>query len=161
MTTTRVLLTLASIKNWNLLQLDINNVFLYGDLHENVYMKLSYFVSPFSTNHVCKLEKSLYDYEKLLLILLTVGYKQTIIDHSLFIKHTSKSLTTLTIYVGDVILVRDDLLEFKADNEILHKSFGLKDIGSLKFFLGLEITQTNKRIYLNQMKYCLDLLNDA
>jgi len=38
MTTIRLFLSLASIYNWELKQLDINNVFLHGDLKEDVYM---------------------------------------------------------------------------------------------------------------------------
>ena len=38
MTTIRLLLSLTSIYNWELKQLDINNTFLHGDLKEDVYM---------------------------------------------------------------------------------------------------------------------------
>jgi len=41
MPTIRLLLSLTSIYNWELKQLDINNVFLHGDLNEDVYMVAS------------------------------------------------------------------------------------------------------------------------
>lgn len=57
--TVRCIIALAASKNWCLHQLDINNAFLHGDLHEDVYMKIPDGLFS-STNMVYKLKKSLY-----------------------------------------------------------------------------------------------------
>src|ERR1044072_5218016 len=94
-------------------------------------------------------------------MLLSLGYTQTPSDHSLFVKQKCDSFTALLVYVDDVILVGDYLKEFEFIKTTLHSAFGIKDIGSLKYFLGLEVAQSTKGITLCQRKYCLDLLKDA
>jgi len=56
-TTVRILLALASINNWCVHQLDVNNAFLHGDLHEDVYMEIPQGVQSSIPNQVCKLNK--------------------------------------------------------------------------------------------------------
>lgn len=36
----------------------------------------------------------------------------------------------------------------------------IKDLGKLKYFLGIEVIETNSRVCSNQRKYCLELLNE-
>ena len=59
MTTIRTIITLAAARKWPLYQIDVNNAFLYGELYEEVYMKMPEGISN-PCNKVCKLKKSLY-----------------------------------------------------------------------------------------------------
>ena len=59
--TIQVLLSLIANFNWSLHQLDIKNVFLNGDLEEEVYIEVPHGIeSSHIKSKVCKLLKSLY-----------------------------------------------------------------------------------------------------
>ncbi|CAJ2644692.1 unnamed protein product [Trifolium pratense] len=168
LTTVRIVIALASVHNWFLHQLDVNNAFLHGDLQEDVYMLPPPGVTN-DPNKVCKLVKSLYGlkqasrqwYAKLTSLLLSHGYKQAHSDHSLFTKHDASHFTLLLVYVDDVILAGNHMAEFSYVKNLLHNAFKIKDLGQLKYFLGLEVAHSAKGISLCQRKYCLDLLSDS
>lgn len=58
-------------------------------------------------------------------------------------------------------MIGDYLTEFMAIKSVLHDQFGIKDLGILKYFLGLEVSHSSKGISLCQRQYCLYLLKDT
>lgn len=67
----------------------------------------------------------------------------------------------LLIYVDDIILACNHLMDMKSFKASLDSRFKLKDMGDLKFFLGLEIARSPTGISLCQRPYALQILDDA
>ena len=118
--TIRVLLSLAANLYWLLQQLDIKNVFLNGELEEEVYMTLPLsFSKKGEENKVCKLRKSLYElkqylrvcFDRFAKVIKGEGYCQGQLDHTMFFKQKDGKKTILIVYVDDIILTRDDVGE--------------------------------------------------
>ncbi|CAN6676787.1 unnamed protein product [Malus baccata var. baccata] len=65
------------------------------------------------------------------------------------------------IYVDDLIVTGDNIEEINSLKHALRVRFALKDLGTLKYFLGIEMATSQKGLFLNQRKYVLDLLKDA
>nr|KYP37372.1 Retrovirus-related Pol polyprotein from transposon TNT 1-94 [Cajanus cajan] len=169
LTTVRVLLVVATANNWFLHQLDVDNAFIHGDLHEEVYMKPPLGLSLPHPKLVCKLQKSLYGLkqasrnwnQKLTSELLFLGYKQSFADNSLFVKTQGSMITVLLVYVDDIVLSDNSFFEIQSVKNHLHSKFHIKDLGPLKYFLGLEIARSKTGLILNQRKYCLELLSES
>lgn len=67
--------------------------------------------------------------------------------------------TILLVCVDDIILAGTSLMKFDHIKLILVENFKIKDLGILKYFLGLEIAYFKEGIIISHRKYCLDLLN--
>ncbi|WVZ16874.1 hypothetical protein V8G54_009856 [Vigna mungo] len=162
LTTVRLLLAIAATKNWTLKQLDVNNAFLHGDLHEDVYMKVPPGLTTSTPNQVCKLQRSLYGlkqagrqwYAKLHNFLLSHNYNCSTSDNSLFLQHDGQ-------YITDILIVDNNDGEIQRITNLLHSTFRIKNLGDLTYFLGLEVARNSKGIHLSQRKYVLDLLAET
>ncbi|GKC91786.1 ribonuclease H-like domain-containing protein [Tanacetum coccineum] len=153
--------------SWPFFQLDVNNAFLYGDLEEVVYMKPPEGYFP-SNNKVCRLKRSLYGLKqaprqwnaKLTSTLIENGFSQSKSDYSIYTKSDKGVFLALLVYVDDIIFTSNNVFEIEKFKVFLKSKFMIKDLGKLKYFLGIEIVDTGKGICLNQRKYVLDLLFD-
>lgn len=67
----------------------------------------------------------------------------------------------LLVYVDDLILTGNHENVLTAFIDRLHKEFAIKDLGELNYFLGLEVTHTSNRLFLNQSKYTREILEPA
>ncbi|RVX07565.1 Retrovirus-related Pol polyprotein from transposon RE1 [Vitis vinifera] len=140
--TVRVLLSLAANLDWPLQQFDVENAFLHGELSEEVYMDLppGCMVPEKQCQKVCKLKKSLYGLKQSLRAwfgrftksMRAFGYCQSNSDHTLFLKKQHGKITTLIVYVDDMVVTGNDLEERKALQNYLSREFEMKDLDLLQ-----------------------------
>ena len=110
--TIRVILTLALSKGWPLRQLDVNNAFLNGILHEEVYMSQPEGFTATDPSLVCRLHKALYGlkqaprawFEHLAHALFKLGFISSKCDPSLFVYASASHCVYSLVYVDDIII---------------------------------------------------------
>ena len=63
--------------------------------------------------------------------------------------------------MDDILLTGNDLTEIQRVKDCLLLQFRIKDLGNLKYFLGIEFSRSKAGIYMSQRKYVLDILQDT
>ena len=124
------------------------------------------FYEEFGKGQVCRLRKTLYGlkqsprvwFGRFCQAMFKHGFEQSHSDHTLFLKKRNGKMTCLIIYVDDMIITGDDTEEIQNLKENLFKEFEVKDLGALKYFLGIEVLRSKHGIFLRQKKYVLDML---
>ncbi|KAL0554130.1 hypothetical protein IC582_008044 [Cucumis melo] len=168
--TVRVLLSVAVNKDWPLYQPDVKNAFLNGDLVEEVYMSPPPGFEAQFGQQVCKLQKSLYGlkqsprawFDRFTTFVKSQGYSQGHSDHTLFTKASkTEKIAILIVYVDDIVLTGDDQTEISQLKQRMGDEFEIKDLGNLKYFLGMEVARSKESISVSQRKYTLDLLTET
>ncbi|KAM2863705.1 hypothetical protein FF1_022443 [Malus domestica] len=155
MNTVRVLISLAANLNWPLKQFDVKNAFLHGYLEEEVYMDFPPGYNAGGKTGVCRLRKSLYGlkqsprawFGRFTQVMRRFGYYQSHSDHTLFVKRRSGKVTALIIYVDDMIITGDDSEEMMKLEQNLAAKFKMKNLGDLKYFLGVEVARSSRGRY--------------
>lgn len=78
------------------------------------------------------------------------GYTQSQANHMMFFKHSCEGkIAILIVYVDDIILIGDDSLEIERLKGLLAWDFEIKDLGTLKYFLGMEFARSRKGIFVS------------
>lgn len=165
--TIRTVLSIALSSNWNIRQLDVNNAFLHGTLHEEVFMtQPPGYIHPDYPTHVCKLRKSLYGlkqaprawYLELTSFLVSFGFQKSKADPSLFIYKSGNIISYLLVYVNDFVLTDNNNSFLDKFVSALSNRFSIKDLGSLHHFLGVEVIPVSTGLFLSQHRHIHDLL---
>ncbi|CAL8135912.1 unnamed protein product [Prunus armeniaca] len=157
MITVRCLLALAATQDWSL------------HLHEEIYTSPPPGLQRQGENLVCRLNKSLYGlkqasrqwFAKFSTAVQAAGYVQSKADYSLFTCRNGKSFTALLIYVDDILITSNDLKAISTLKQFLHSRFRIKDLGDLKYFMGIEVSRSKRGISISQRKYTLEILKDG
>lgn len=164
------MLTIAASWNWATKQLDVSNVFLHGHLKEHVLCQQPIgFVDVDHPDAVCLLDKSLYRlrqaprawFERFAAFIIKLGFTATRSHSSLFILRRGSDITFLLLYVDDIVLTgsSSSLLQHVVDR--LRAEFAVKDMGELRFFLGIDVRCTKDGFYLSQERYTDSILDRA
>uniref|UniRef100_A0A3Q7HMW1 Reverse transcriptase Ty1/copia-type domain-containing protein n=1 Tax=Solanum lycopersicum TaxID=4081 RepID=A0A3Q7HMW1_SOLLC len=134
--------SIAAAKQWGLSQMNVKNAFINKDLVKEVYLKNTprYDCPP---NKVRRLHCALYSLKQC---------PQAWYYTSPFIPKTTKGIVLLILYVDDMIITSDDTVKISEVKNFLSTNFEMKDLGSLNYFMGIEVLISNNGISLYHVK---------
>ncbi|GJY89352.1 retrovirus-related pol polyprotein from transposon TNT 1-94 [Tanacetum coccineum] len=163
----KIFIANAASKNMTVYQMDVKTAFLNGELKEEVYVSQPKgFVDPDHPNHVYRLKKVLYGlkqapqawYDTLLRFLLAHAFSKGVVDPTLFIWTIGKHTLHVQIYVDDIIFASTYPRDCDNFSNEMSSKFQMSMMGQMSFFLGLQISQNPKGIFINQSKYANEIL---
>ncbi|GKC55172.1 retrovirus-related pol polyprotein from transposon TNT 1-94 [Tanacetum coccineum] len=163
----RIFVEYANHKNFPIYQMDVKTAFLNGPLEEEVFVSQSDgFVDLDFPNHIYHLKKALYSlkqaprawYDKLSSFLIDHHFPKGIVDLTLFTRRHKDDILLVQIYVDDIIFGSTNQVLLNRFAKLMKDNFEMSMIGEMKFFLGLQVCQSPRGIFICQSQYTLDLL---
>ncbi|RVW33229.1 Retrovirus-related Pol polyprotein from transposon RE1 [Vitis vinifera] len=136
----RLFISIVASQQWMIHQLDIKNAFLHGDLEEEVYLE-----QP--PGFVAQGDKEIQAF----------GMNKSEKDHSVFYKKSVAGIILLVVYVDDIVITGNDHARISDLKAFMHSKFHTKDLGELKYFLGIEVSRSKKGMFLSQRKYMMEI----
>jgi hypothetical protein len=118
-------------------------------------------------SHVCKLQRAIYGlkqsprawYARLSARLFQLGFLPSKADTSLFIYNQRGVQIFMLVYVDDIVIAGSTAAVVDGLVRSLSNTFPIKDLGTLEYFLGLEVSYNSGGMTLVQRKYAIDLLH--
>nr|XP_016516161.1 PREDICTED: uncharacterized mitochondrial protein AtMg00810-like [Nicotiana tabacum] len=89
-----------------------------------------------------------------------MGFKHSHYDYSLFIQQKESHQVVILVYVDDLLATGTNLKLIEQVRKDLQVRFKMKDLGELKYFLGIEFSRSEKEIQMCQRKYALELVSE-
>ncbi|GJU10622.1 retrovirus-related pol polyprotein from transposon TNT 1-94 [Tanacetum coccineum] len=163
----RIFIANAAHKNMTIFQMDVKTAFLNGELKEEVYVSQPEgFVDQDNPSHVYKLKKALYGlkqaprawYDMLSSFLISQHFSKGVVDPTLFTRQAGNDLLLVQIYVDDIIFASTNTAMCNEFANQMTTKFKMSMMGQMSFFLGLQISQSPRGIFINQSKYASEIV---
>ncbi|GJV94583.1 retrovirus-related pol polyprotein from transposon TNT 1-94 [Tanacetum coccineum] len=97
-------------------------------------------------------------YDLLSKFLLSQKFVKCVVDPTLFTRKKGNDLILAQIYVDEIIFASTNPICCDKFAKLISKHFKMSMIGQISFFLGLQILQSPRCIFINQSKYALKML---
>ena len=161
-TSVRILIAIAALRDLEIHQMDVKTVFLNGDLEEEIYMKQPEgFIVQGQENKVCRIDKSLYRlkrapkqwHEKFDTVMMSNRFSINKCDKCICFKCTPSGYVLLCMYVDDKHIIGSNKDIIQRSKNMLHSRFDMKDMGFADIILGIKITRNHDGIILSQDHY--------
>ncbi|GJR90929.1 retrovirus-related pol polyprotein from transposon TNT 1-94 [Tanacetum coccineum] len=146
---------------------ECQTTFLNGKLREVVYVSQSEgFVNQDNPNHVYKHKKVLYGlkqaprawYDMLSNFLLSQEFSKGAVDPTLFTRKACRDILLVQIYVDDIIFNSTNRAMCDEFSKIMSSKFKISMMGKMSFFLGLQISQSPRGIFINQSNDAFEII---
>ena len=156
----RILLAIAAIYNLEIHQMDVVAAFLAGELEEEIYMEQP---EGFEVDNdlVCRLRKRLYGLkqapqiwnQRIRQYLKSIGFNQLYSDPCVYMNKETN--TIIAMWVDNLIIFSKDIASINALKAQLNEEYKMKNLGELKFFLGIQVHHNRewKILHINQSGY--------
>ena len=117
--------------------MDVKTAFLNGFLEEELYMmQPEGFVDPKGANKVCKLQRSIYGLvqpsrswsKRFDSVIKAYGFIQTFGEACIYKKVSGSFVAFLKLYVGDILLIGNDIEILDSIKGYLNKSFSKENL---------------------------------
>nr|GEV35568.1 hypothetical protein [Tanacetum cinerariifolium] len=163
----RIFVVNAANKNMTIFQMDVKTAFLNGKLKEEVYISQPEgFVDQDNPSHVYKFKKALYGlkqarrawYNMLSSFLISQHFSKCAVNLTLFTRKAWNDLLLVQIYVDDIIFTSTNTALCNEFANLMITKFKMSMMGHMSFFLGLQISQSPRGIFLNQLKYASEII---
>ncbi|KAK4385580.1 Retrovirus-related Pol polyprotein from transposon RE2 [Sesamum angolense] len=147
--------------------MDVKSAFLNGYIDEEIYVEQPQgFIAKGSEEKVLRLKKALYGlkqaprawYSRIDKYFIDRGFRRSLSEPTLYIKSQGNDTLIISLYVDDLIYTGNNEKMIQDFKENMMKTFEMRDLGIMHFFLGIEINQEKEEIFICQRKYTETLL---
>ena len=170
-TSIRSVLALAAREDWHLHNMDVDTAFLNTEISEKIYLRQPQGFEeqgPNGEELVCKLNKSIYGLKQAARDwndtidkwMRSYGLVASIADPCMYVKRTHRDILVILIWVDDIVVAGSCMNMISDFKTAISERFKMKDLGELKFVLGLEVKRdrSRRRIEINQEAYIAQTL---